>query len=114
MKHLSKLNGTPVGSRTPNLLIRSQTLYPIELRALIHVALSSHGQIVKRNAFDDKCKIKVKCKRHFLWHRKELKKAEKSGGRIILLLSDSEEVVNIRYHLPPEPSKKFLRKHSEK
>ncbi len=25
-------SGTPVGSRTPNLLIRSQTLYPIELR----------------------------------------------------------------------------------
>jgi hypothetical protein len=25
-------NGTPVGSRTPNLLIRSQALYPIELR----------------------------------------------------------------------------------
>ena len=23
--------GTPIGSRTPNLLIRSQTLYPIEL-----------------------------------------------------------------------------------
>lgn len=27
-------SGTPVGIRTPNLLIRSQTLYPIELRAL--------------------------------------------------------------------------------
>ncbi len=25
--------GTPEGTRTPNLLIRSQTLYPIELRA---------------------------------------------------------------------------------
>ncbi len=25
-------NGTPGGSRTPNLLIRSQALYPIELR----------------------------------------------------------------------------------
>ena len=25
-------NGAPVGSRTPNLLIRSQMLYPIELR----------------------------------------------------------------------------------
>ena len=28
--------GAPERSRTPNLLIRSQTLYPIELRALIH------------------------------------------------------------------------------
>ena len=28
-------NGAPERSRTPNLLIRSQTLYPIELRALI-------------------------------------------------------------------------------
>ena len=27
-------SGAPVGSRTPNLLIRSQTLYPIELRVL--------------------------------------------------------------------------------
>ena len=27
-------SGTPVGIRTPNLLIRSQTLYLIELRAL--------------------------------------------------------------------------------
>ncbi len=27
------LNGTPGGSRTPNLLVRSQALYPIELRA---------------------------------------------------------------------------------
>jgi len=44
------------------------------------VALSSHGQIVKRNAFDDKCKIKVKYKRRILWHREEIKKAEKSGG----------------------------------
>ena len=26
------MSGTPEGTRTPNLLIRSQTLYPIELR----------------------------------------------------------------------------------
>ena len=31
-------NGTLEGSRTPNLLIRSQALYPIELRVLIRVA----------------------------------------------------------------------------
>ena len=30
----SKINGVPGETRTPNLLIRSQTLYPIELRAL--------------------------------------------------------------------------------
>ena len=30
----SDASGTPVGIRTPNLLIRSQTLSPIELRAL--------------------------------------------------------------------------------
>ncbi len=29
-----KINGVPGETRTPNLLIRSQTLYPIELRAL--------------------------------------------------------------------------------
>jgi hypothetical protein len=28
------MSGTPVGTRTPNLLIRNQTLYPIELRVL--------------------------------------------------------------------------------
>ncbi len=32
---LLPVNGAPERSRTPNLLIRSQTLYPIELRALI-------------------------------------------------------------------------------
>ncbi len=26
------MNGTPEGTRTPNLLIRSQTIYPIDLR----------------------------------------------------------------------------------
>jgi hypothetical protein len=31
---LPDLYGAPERSRTPNLLIRSQTLYPIELRAL--------------------------------------------------------------------------------
>jgi hypothetical protein len=30
----SALRGTPRGSRTPNLLIRSQVLYPIELAVL--------------------------------------------------------------------------------
>ncbi len=34
-----KTNGAPERSRTPNLLIRSQTLYPIELRALIYGAV---------------------------------------------------------------------------
>jgi hypothetical protein len=28
-----QIKSTPLGIRTPNLLIRSQTLYPIELRA---------------------------------------------------------------------------------
>ncbi len=27
------VHGTPIGTRTPNLLVRSQTLYPIELWA---------------------------------------------------------------------------------
>ena len=34
---------TPGGIRTPNILIRSQTLYPIELRALtkfLHISIS--------------------------------------------------------------------------
>ena len=32
---LKRKNGAPGRTRIPNLLIRSQTLYPIELRALI-------------------------------------------------------------------------------
>ena len=35
---IKNANGTLEGSRTPNLLIRSQALYPIELRVLIRVA----------------------------------------------------------------------------
>ena len=31
--HNRGFGGTPGGTRTPNLLIRNQTLYPIELRA---------------------------------------------------------------------------------
>jgi hypothetical protein len=34
----SGFKSTPVGIRTPNLLIRSQMLYPIELRALVILA----------------------------------------------------------------------------
>ena len=33
MVFLCKKNGAPEGSRTPDLLVRSQTLYPAELRA---------------------------------------------------------------------------------
>ena len=33
--------GTPVGIRTPNLLIRSQALYPVELRVLYAVDFPS-------------------------------------------------------------------------
>ena len=32
------INGAPVGIRTPNLLIRSQMLYPVELRVRGHCA----------------------------------------------------------------------------
>lgn len=35
LSHLSKKNGAPKRSRTPNLQIRSLTLYPIELWAHI-------------------------------------------------------------------------------
>ena len=34
-RFLKKKTGAPGGSRTPNLLIRSQTLYPIELQAQV-------------------------------------------------------------------------------
>jgi hypothetical protein len=36
-------NGAPGETRTPNLLIRSQTLYPIELRALGEARSSREG-----------------------------------------------------------------------
>ena len=38
---LQRLVYAPVGIRTPNLLIRSQMLYPVELRALTNVASRS-------------------------------------------------------------------------
>ena len=40
---LQRLVYAPVGIRTPNLLIRSQMLYPVELRALTNVASRSPG-----------------------------------------------------------------------
>ena len=39
-----KNNGAPERSRTPNLLIRSQTLYPIELRAHIIKIMSAEDR----------------------------------------------------------------------
>ena len=33
LSHIPKKNGAPEGIRTPDLLVRSQTLYPAELRA---------------------------------------------------------------------------------
>ena len=50
--------GAPERSRTPNLLIRSQTLYPIELRALIHDVFSSlyFGDSIILSYYIFKCK----------------------------------------------------------
>ena len=44
-------SGTPEGTRTPNLLIRSQTLYPIELRVHARCAgqeMSPFGGLMSR------------------------------------------------------------------
>ena len=43
-----KTNGAPAGTRTPNLLIRSQVLYPIELRA--RTARNAFGVAVSNGA----------------------------------------------------------------
>ena len=40
---LPEIYGAPERSRTPNLLIRSQTLYPIELRALNDFFIRNNG-----------------------------------------------------------------------
>ena len=45
------MSGTPEGTRTPNLLIRSQTLYPIELRVHARCAgeeMSPFGALMSR------------------------------------------------------------------
>ncbi len=42
----NNLNGAPGRTRTPNLLIRSQTLYPIELRA--QTSLAERADTTKR------------------------------------------------------------------
>lgn len=34
-------NGTPEGTRTPDLLVRNQTLYPTELQAHVHLQFGS-------------------------------------------------------------------------
>lgn len=47
----TSLSGTPEGTRTPNLLIRSQTLYPIELRVHARCAgeeMSPFGALLSR------------------------------------------------------------------
>lgn len=44
--------GAPGGTRTPNLLIRSQTIYPIDLRAQVQLFYQRHiklYQIDKKN-----------------------------------------------------------------
>ena len=46
-----KKNGTPEGTRTPNLLIRSQTLYPIELRVHYCDALSAGAKTAQKCEF---------------------------------------------------------------
>ena len=38
------INGAPERSRTPNLLIRSQALYPIELRARMPSTARAEGR----------------------------------------------------------------------
>ncbi len=49
---LSDVRGTPEGIRTPDLLVRSQTLYPAELRAqkavLIKILNSITGQAPRK------------------------------------------------------------------
>ena len=45
-KSLSHIFGTPEGTRTPDLLIRSQSLYPTELPAHVHpkcLCILAHG-----------------------------------------------------------------------
>ena len=47
----TSMSGTPEGTRTPNLLIRSQTLYPIELRVHARCAgeeMSPFGGLMSR------------------------------------------------------------------
>jgi len=40
--------GTPVGIRTPNLLVRSQMLYPVELRA--HFKKQIYDSLLVKNS----------------------------------------------------------------
>ena len=45
---VNELLHAPEGTRTPNLLIRSQMLYPIELRAPISFSLHCYGRYKTR------------------------------------------------------------------
>ena len=46
------LKSTPVGIRTPNLLIRSQALYPVELRVLIPFGIITEMEANSRSIDD--------------------------------------------------------------
>ena len=50
--HIKILDGAPGETRTPNLLIRSQTLYPIELRAQSGGTVFKNAKIIKTSFFD--------------------------------------------------------------
>ncbi len=52
---MERINNVPGGIRTPNLLIRSQKLYPVELQALVKCEFSishqyRHPSKAQRNA----------------------------------------------------------------
>jgi hypothetical protein len=54
--------GAPVGIRTSNLLIRSQMLYPVELRALLEEQLICGGRARRSNTGKKMKKFPAACK----------------------------------------------------
>ena len=65
--HPEKLYGAPDRSRTHNLLIRSQTLYPIELRAHINGAEGRNrtGTVITHRRILSPVRLPVPPPRHF-------------------------------------------------
>ena len=52
--------GGPGGIRTPDLLVRSQTLYPAELRSHIIAVFNSKAIITKMNGIVNTFHLKIK------------------------------------------------------
>ena len=77
--------GAPDRSRTHNLLIRSQTLYPIELRALITGAEGRNrtGTVITHRRILSPVRLPVPPPRHFFGAEDEVRTRDPHLGKVV-------------------------------